>query len=334
MSTPPLSDFEKKKRFLLEHEDFFLAGISIWFRLTHRQLTKYQTILDWWSVVENRHIEWNSEIMDEFKGRIFIEEDIFPTINTNQSLPWSIAFITRFEDLWDWELLSQNEAFMRIPVLRRHFSDRLYPHIGEYEEYDSESYNSKEKTVIEDLERDLADLERYKEWQFQSVEEIEKAKNIDWRRLSQNAVLPWSAELIERYKDKWEWMWLGQNQYIPWSVELMTQFEDCIDWSMDFEDEEGVTTSASGSISMNLGMVWDAEILSAFMPKLNKWPISMSQCTKWDIDLLIQFKDFWDYGSLALNKLIWSNVFSEFNTEAHLDSLLDTVLKKRSYIGK
>jgi hypothetical protein len=331
MPASPISDFEKKKRFLLKHEDLFLKGVSIWFRLTHRQLTKYQTILNWDYVIESRQIDWNSEIIDEFKERIFDKDDPFPKININVSLPWSVEFVARYEDLWCWELLAQNKALMSIPAIRRRFSDRLYPYIGTYEDYDSESEDSDERTFAEELEIELNSLNSHKEWQFQTVEEIEQDKNIDWLRLSQNAVLPWSAELIERYKDKWDWTWLGQNEYIPWSVELMKQFEEYLDWSKDVVNEDGNLELGTRSISSNGGIAWDAEILSAFIDKLNTWDISISQCAKWDIDLLIQFSDFWAQDFLAGNKLIWYKVFSEFNTEAHLNSLLDIVLKKKNY---
>jgi len=328
MSAASLTDFEKKKKFLLEHEDFFLDGISVWFDLTHRQLTKYRTILKWYSIVANRSIEWNLEIMHEFKELIFVSDDPFPEINVNQSLPWSIEFITPFEDLWSWELLSQNDALTDIPVVRRHFSNRLYPYLGEYEECGIEPYNAPAMTLTEELELELNSLNMYKEWQLQSAEEIDKTKNIDWIRLSQNQVLPWSANLIEKYKEKWDWWFLCTNASIPWSVQLIRQFEDYIDWTQDITDEDGITTMTMDSISANFSIEWDAELLSPFITKLNASDICFSQCAKWDIDLLMQFSSFWKYESLVVNKLMWDKVFSEFNNEEHLNTLLDAVLEK------
>lgn len=288
MSSAFPTDFEKKKKFLLEHEDFFLQGISVWFSLTHRQLTKYSTILKWYNIVANRSIEWNLEIMNEFKDLIFVSDDPFPEINVNESLPWSVEFITPFEDLWNWQLLSQNDALTDIPVLRRHFQDRLYPYLGEYEECGIEPFNTPAMTLIEELEIELNTLNMYKEWQLQSPDEIDRTENVDWLRLSQNEVLPWSAELVEKHKDKWDWPTLSANDSIP----------------------------------------WDSELLSLFNNKLNPVDICFSECAKWDIDLLIQFSDFWDYEALVINKLMWDKVFSEFNNEEQINTLLDEVLKK------
>lgn len=324
------NDFEKKKQFLLEHEDFFLKVISLRFSLTHQHLTKYKTILNWWYIVSNESINWTSEIMDEFKDLIFVPDDPFPEINTNESLPWSIEFIARYEDLWHWELLIQNKSVMNVPEIKKYFHNQLKPYIEEYSGHYNNQYDYIKMTFIEELEEKANNLRRYKEWQLQSIEEIDTTKDIDWLRLSQNEVLPWSAELIEKYVDKWDWSELIHNKSIPWSLELMKQFEDRIDWTVNLPNEDGETNLIGNSISANHAIEWDAEILSVFKKKLNNHDISISQCAKWDIDLLIQFSDFWEYVILSLNELVWNKVFPEFNNEDHLNSILDMILRKRN----
>src|SRR5690606_4239133 len=153
-------------------------------------------------------------------------------------------------------------------------------------------------------------------------------------RLSQNKVLPWSAELIEKYVDKWDWTVLIHNKSIPWSLKLMKQFEDKIIWSNDLAndltDEDGDTIMYKGSISANFDIEWDAETLSTIKNKLNSHYISINSSTKWDIDFLTQFSDFWDYYALSLNKEVWDKVFPEFNNEEHLNLLLEMILRKRN----
>lgn len=321
------NDFEKKKQFLLEQEEFFLKVISLRFSLTHQQLTKYKTILNWWSIVSNESIKWTTEIMDEFKEMIFVPDDPYPQINCNESLPWSIEFIARYEDSWSWELLIQNKSVMNVPEIRKYFHHRLSPYLEEYEGRSKGLYQ-RAIMILDELNG------MYEELQLKSAEEIDNTNNINWFRLSQNEVLPWSAELIEKYVDKWDWSVLIHNKSIPWSLKLMKQFEDKIIWSNDLAndltDEDGDTIMDTGSISANFDIEWDAETLSTFKNKLNSHYISINSSTKWDIDFLTQFSDFWNYNALSLNKVIWHKVFPEFKNEEHLNPLLDIILEKRN----
>jgi hypothetical protein len=318
--TPPLSDFEKKKQFLLENEVYLIQSLSFRCKLTRQQLTKYQNLLIWHFIVCNRSINWTTEILDEFKDRIFEDDDPFPEINLNESLPWSIEFIERYEDLWEWFYLAKNDEVMGNPEIRQHFYSRVSEYIQDYEEMGKSG-----KSEAELLEAELKELSQHKEWQLRSSEEIDRTQNINWMRLSQNKILPWSPELIEKYKDKWEWKWLTMNQSIPWNLELIKQFEDKIDWFTD----TGELVYCVGTLSGNMSVPWDAEILSTYRHRLNRSDVSIGQNAKWDIDLLIQFKDFWDYDILVLNQLIWEKVFPEFDSEEQINELLDAILERR-----
>ena len=329
------NNFEKKKQFLLAHEELFLRGVSFWFYLSHRQLTKYRGIIKWYNIDSNTQLKWTTEIMDEFKEEFFDADAFMNEINFNESLPWSIEFIERYEDLWNWESLAQNDAAMMVPEVKTYFYSRLYPYfelIGNDYSNNIES-NAFGDRVCNSFDSDMDSFKKIKEWQFQTVEEILKAKTIDWLRLSQNELLPWSAELIEKFIDKWDWQWLSINENIPWNLELMKRFEHKIDWTKDnIKDKDGSIFIADFGISCNFCIEWDAEILSSFSDKLNNFLISESQQTKWDIDLLIQFEGFWDYNKLSTNRTLWKVVFSEFNNEELLSTLLDSVLEKRGKV--
>jgi len=75
---------------------------------------------------------------------------------------------------------------------------------------------------------------------------IERFKNYwDWNVLSENDSLPWSAELIDRFIDRWKWgyfksfkhdpnlnageMGLIGNWGIPWNIDLIIRYEEFID---------------------------------------------------------------------------------------------------------
>jgi len=330
----PLTDFEKKKQFLLDHEDFLLEGISRFFPLNYQQLTKYQTLLDWDYIVSNLALDWTSEIMDAFKDRVFTDVR-YPKININERLPWSIEFIERYEDRWNWNLLGRNPRVMGNPEIREHFYHHLSEHIEGYERWIKSPKNYEMMSDAEVLEDKLTELDGLKELQLRSAEEIENTQNIDWTYLSQNELLPWSAELIEKYKKEWDWRWLSNNESIPWNLELIKQFEDRIYWGPDYMEDFDNGDDFDMffdlcCISANPTIEWDAEIISTFKKKLHKPYISVSEFAKWDIDLLIQFADFWHYSFLARNDSMWGKVFPEFNTEEQINALLDVVLERRS----
>jgi len=103
---------------------------------------------------------------------------------------------------------------------------------------------------------------------------------------------------------------LSLNTSIPWNLKFLKKFEDKIDWTKNLTNESGVTTFEMKNISANRSIEWDTKLLSTFIKKLNKCHISISYCAKWNIDLLNQFEDFWDYDTLTLNKLVWDKIFS------------------------
>ena len=328
------NEFEKKKMFILEHSDFFLNGVSIWFHLTHEQLRKYQNILEWQYVVCNETIDWTIDIMDEFKDLIFEDGNPFNEINTNEKLPWSVEFIARFEDLWIWELLAQNDQVIGDAEIRKYFHNQLDPYIDEYLEMfnnRSNGLNSSGKTFGDAVEADSLNLLlKHKELQIMHPHEIEDSDSIDWTRLSQNEFLNWSAELIEKYIDQWDWPALSTNKSINRNLKLIKCFEDKIDWSKDKIDADGTITFERNNISSNDSIEWDSEILSTYVSRLNTSSISISANAKWNIDLLIQFADFWDYWILSLNKVVWGIVFPEFNNSAYLNPILDLILERRN----
>ena len=97
-------------------------------------------------------------------------------LSKNESLPWSEAFIERYENKWDWGYgLRLNEWLPWSESLIERYKDKWH--------WDWLSSN-------ESLPWSEALIERYKD-------------NWDWGALSRNESLPWSESLIERYKDRW-----------------------------------------------------------------------------------------------------------------------------------
>lgn len=95
-------------------------------------------------------IEWQSVAFNEFllKDRTFFEKNLhrwlvkpeysFDLLSNNTSLPWSIQFIDRFIDYWNWEKLSGNNGLPWNLELIDHYIDRWKWGYFELSEVDDE----------------------------------------------------------------------------------------------------------------------------------------------------------------------------------------------------
>jgi hypothetical protein len=50
-----------------------------------------------------------------------------------------------------------------------------------------------------------------------------------WKELSRD--IPWTEDLLERYKDKVDWEAVCNNSDIHWSVAMLEKFRKQIDWT-------------------------------------------------------------------------------------------------------
>ena len=349
------NNFEKKKQFLLKHENYYLWHISLSFKFTHQQLIKYKMILAWSAIEDNHSIDWNTDIIDDFKDIFFDKDYIFQDINLNKSLPWSIDFINHYKDLWTWELLLQNDSELFTPEIIKYFAKQFLPYAKDFPWIMNYINDTKNESASEmySYETDWDPRTSPIEWQYKSEEEIENAEFIDWKQLSHNEFLPWSTSLIEKYERKIRWFAISRNSSIPWSKALLEKYENRWDWSAlsanegvhwtlelikkyeyKFDWDANKSDLINGKVifhqnfSKNSGIEWESELLSTYIDKLDGSEISWSKFAKWDIDLLIQFEDFWDYQALATNKIVWDKVFSESINEETIISLLDIILER------
>ena len=97
--------------------------------------------------------------------------------------------------------------------------------------------------------------------------------------LSKNESIPWTIELIEKFKEKWDWEYdnwsgyegLSGNPTLPWTLELIEKFNEEWDWEI-------------------LGKKW-------YLP--------------WTIEFIKKHEDKWNWDTLWINYGIWEKVFKE-----------------------
>jgi hypothetical protein len=332
------SDFEKKKQSLLRNDDYFLRSVSAFFGFSHEHLKKYGHILDKEYLGANYDIKWNINLITAVIQQSVDNDDFFYGLSSNESLPWEFDLIEHFKDQWRWDLMALNNTVTKNGALRNCYSEQLSPYLNEY--WNGTPNQLSELSGASQSLGEVPEGENFTIPYLQQQEEylrsmkLDQPKNIDWRMLSNSMKLPWSADLIDHYKDKWDWPVLCVNQCVPWDIELMKKFEEYIDWTVDVPDENGMTSYDSLGISENRYLEWDREILETFSHKLDPWCISMSTSTKWDIDLLTQFESFWNMDGLGMNTKVWSMVFPEFEDEYIICDILDLIMDRRKLIAR
>ena len=73
--------------------------------------------------------------------------------------------------------------------------------------------------------------------------------------MSRNKKLPWSFNLIEKYKDRWEWFYLSGNEKLQWNESWIEKFKEKLNWN---------------ELGRNANIFWSVELIETYMDKWNK----------------------------------------------------------------
>jgi hypothetical protein len=173
----------------------------------------------------NEFFEWTQELIERYE-----DSWNWDVLSQNKTLPWSINFIERFKESWHWDFLSVNESIPWTEALLEKFKKNL--------NWKGLSYNTAlpwTEQLIDKYEdrwfwgkykNDFLYRDSCGEIQINNAQLSLKNKNYALGRfgLSSNIGLPWSEQLIEKYKYKWEWNGLSRNEAIPWSLNLIEKY--------------------------------------------------------------------------------------------------------------
>ena len=97
-----------------------------------------------------------------------------------------------------------------------------------------------------------------------------------WDALSENKSLPWSLELIERFEDRWYWQGLANNEGLPWSIELLEHFGGWWEYMWD--------------LTINKGLPWSLELIEHFESQWYWGGLSKNESLPWSIELIEYFE--------------------------------------------
>jgi hypothetical protein len=196
-----------------------------------------------------------------WKSEFFIEENIideggfvnlgmfkihfgrnWQQLSRNTKLPWSIELIEKHKDKWDWFYLSMNSGIkinleifekfntswngwnprtlglnknISVKIIEKYPYSCVYEKQGDYEKnyYTSYLYNEYFPWTIDLIEEKSFDLF----WKDNNRSSIRKI-------FAKNTLIPWSEELLNKYKRDLDWNHLTENDSVPWSLDLINKF--------------------------------------------------------------------------------------------------------------
>ena len=321
---------------LLKQPKFFTEFISHNYPFNQIELDYWQEYLDWRLVSCNSRIQFDLNLIDHYKHRLFWTElsknktihwsreilsscisflcrpnhilgNPISNISRSGNVKWSIAFIEEFKEKWDWLELSSNE---NLP-----WSDGLIKRFSPSWDWKSLCVNGKfwNEEIIASLENELD--QNYERWNhLLSNPHIQLSKGLIYKYkekwfsaipftgyhaydVYENAALPWDEGFIELFKDKFNWYRLSESKILPWSENFINKFSQYWEWE---------------ALAKNDSIPWDNKLITKFEEKLSLTKphirISDKPSEKWNESLIDKNIDKINWIELSQNTNInWTD---------------------------
>lgn len=230
------------------------------------------------------------------------------------SQPLDEEMVRKFEDVWEWDSLSNSESICWSVNLIERFEERL-------------NWRALSRNKM------LA-------WSTKLIDGF--AERWDWYALSGNPGIPWTAHLIATYQEQWDWCELSENTAVPFDEALLQRFADRWDWSTLSEnpairptpgliarfrehwdwralsDNSALLMSDElfelfeefwdwGQLTARVDVTWSVALIDRYADKLHWRWLSQREDLPWSVALIERFADRWDWQSLAANEgLPWT----------------------------
>lgn len=255
----------------------FVKGENLW---TEEFLIQNAAILPWKFLCSNPYISWSEQLIDTlspFWKRVEREANEYSVspwkgLSANPSVTWSKIFIEKYKkSLFNkyglhWKELSRN------------------PNLPWQEENLLEIYKNKWNWDLLSVNNGVGFTEEQIE-RYQDLLTWDSGNGSN-QNIASNTNLPWSSELITKYKQKWHWWSLSQNPGVNWTEEMILEFEENIIWQ---------------SMAKNINLPWSLDFILNHEKELFKsWTTTNS--------------DFDHY--------IWKKVFEPIITDAIAEQIL------------
>ena len=271
----------------------------------------------YWEILgSNPNIKWTYNLIQKVKWITFWEG-----LSHNPSLKWGLNLIKRFEKHWNWEILSKSDL---IPWTE----DLIFTFIDKWHWF----YLSSNPSI--NWNRTLIDKFKSKiNWYSLSGNPSLKVIDDDiqfykdlwrWDELCQNESIGIDRKFLSKYKKHINFQghinWGGggkdhyfvpeflMNKNLNLKIDYIRNLSNQNQWEKGYvycnqnPDEPGEWIYFSKNKNLTLS------ILKEFSESLDWDVLSSNKYLPWDMNLVLQFKDLWNWEILIDNEIFWSEI--------------------------
>ena len=284
--------------FLLRHPKYAWAALSNYASFSSAQLHKYANNLHWLNVTFNRNINIDEDFIQDYLQFIpFANQELSGgSIEFNERIAWSVELLNRYYSHWNWECLAQNQNVVTNPLILAAFMNEFAPHYLEQNNGTESNADPYVQRLRERLRMVNLELENTLTWE----DFYTKPKKL-WKIVSSSEKLPWTIDRLEHHKFELSWDILSNNTSLPWSEQLIRRYEKRWYWGSNEGDGLG--------LQFNFEIPWNASLLRDYSDRILSYPLSYNTNVDWNIDMLIEFENWWDFENLDSNSALWEKVF-------------------------
>ncbi len=335
---------KRKTDFLLRHPEMATNYICRNYPFNFEELKQYQYDVDWYHISLNHHVEWSYKLIDYFVDKLDFHcktTDYFPGFFClNHGLPWSIELIKRYEHLWDWNILMFNSKL--------YSNKEIYDYMKKvYREYTTDEHLKKASKKCDslagtdfdyyennyDLEYSFTDLSTYFSSLHQNWAEVEADPNPDWEAICNNSALDWSLEKIEKYKNKINFRQLSFNIAVPWSAELLSKYMMYFIRDTYRSAEVKGDYEFMGILSMNRHFPWNLQTITQFEKIIDFNCLTCNPAVDWSIEILLKYENRWGMPHLYHNPNIMPKAFAEMQNKEVMKEMLEMIIKNHKKLN-
>ena len=118
-----------------------------------------------------------------------------------------------------------------------------------------------------------------------SSKELKKYQGfLDWRRISNNTNIEWSAEVINEFSENLDWSHLTTNPGVFKDFSMVNQFAERIQWKQH-------PVASQATIASNTGLPWTMEFIEKYESKLVFEDLSENESLPWTEQLINKYID-------------------------------------------
>ena len=330
--------------FFIKYPDLFRGLISSKYHLSHDQLKRYKSIIDWKKVSYNSNINWSVETIDEYKNsldwsKFTINRNAFPdkrlldvfsdwidwygvnkicgeSIVNNDGIYWTDELISKYSDKIDFAKLSE--------ATNVEWSEAL---IDKY----IDKWNLSELASNESIPWSLDLFEKYLDESYfsyvfvqsnealVSFEFVEKYQHLmDWHCVSLNPSLPWiEKDLLNYWSCNIAWTGIACNRFLFANDKNFYQ--------KHLDKWKPIENLAFNFFSSNEAFPWSTDFIEAHKYQLDWNSLCANDGIIWDTKLIDRFAEFVEWGGSYPCELIdeMGNVISPYGGEGYESGLIE-----------